>query len=81
MNVSIPSDIAGAPVPIGLPEIVVRLGALEPEVAELKRPQPPDNWIARLAGSMKDEPEFEEILRFGRELREAERAAARGEGS
>jgi hypothetical protein len=64
-----------------LPEIVVRVGALEREVAEIKRrPQSPDNWIARLTGSMKDEPEFDEILRLGRELREAERAAARNEG-
>ncbi len=78
---SIPSDIAGTPGPVGLPEIVVRVGALEREVAELKRrPLPPENWIARLTGSMKDEPEFVDILRLGRELREAERAAARDEG-
>ncbi len=78
---SMPSDTTGAPGPVGLTELIVRVGDLEREVAELKRrPQPPDNWLARLTGSMKDEPEFEEILRLGRELREAERAAAREEG-
>lgn len=29
-----------------------------------------DNWVDRVSGSFKDDPEFEEILRYGREYRE-----------
>jgi hypothetical protein len=75
---SIPTDLPGAAGPVGLPEIVIRVGRLEREVAEFKgRPQPPTNWIGAITGSMKDEPEFDEVLRLSRELREAERAAAK----
>jgi hypothetical protein len=53
-----------------------RLAALEQEVAELKRRIPgagkPD-WRQRVAGSFKDEPEFDEVLRLGREIRQADR--------
>jgi len=59
-----------------------RLTILEKEVAELKRrlPQTPsglpvENWVERVAGSFKDDPEFGEILRLGREIRQADRPA------
>jgi hypothetical protein len=54
-----------------------RLSALEKQVAELQQRlaalEPRASWLDRLTGSMKDFPEFEEVLRFGREIREADR--------
>jgi hypothetical protein len=54
-----------------------RLAAVEVEVAELKRRLPPaggeKNWIQKITGSFKDDPEFDEILRLGREIRQADR--------
>lgn len=34
---------------------------------------PPESWIQKVAGSFKDEPEFDEILRLGREIRQSDR--------
>jgi hypothetical protein len=52
-----------------------RLNALEMEVAIL-RGQIVDrndkNWIETVAGSLRDEPEFDEVLRLGREARRGE---------
>jgi hypothetical protein len=54
-----------------------RLTILEAEVAGLKRRLDAicskKNWIDRIAGSMKDEPEFGEVLRLGAALRQADR--------
>ena len=54
-----------------------RVAALEREVSELKQQlkagRAPDNWIERITGSMADFPEFEEVVRYGREFREAQR--------
>jgi hypothetical protein len=54
-----------------------RLAAVELELAELKRRMPPagsqQNWIEKITGSFKDDPEFDEILRLGREIRRADR--------
>ena len=59
-----------------------RVALLEREVADLKRlaiapaiaadpvknnGTPEANWIEKISGSMKDFPEFEEVLRLGRE--------------
>lgn len=30
----------------------------------------PENWIDKISGSFKDDPGFEEVLRYGREYRE-----------
>ena len=30
-------------------------------------------WIDKITGSFKDDPDFEEILRLGREIRQADR--------
>jgi uncharacterized protein YqcC (DUF446 family) len=54
-----------------------RLAALEAEVAELKHwptaiPQA-DDWVEQITGCVKDVEAFEEILRLGREFREADR--------
>jgi hypothetical protein len=54
-----------------------RLEAVENAVAEIKRQlaatPPAPNWLERMAGSFKDEPAFEEVIRLGREFREADR--------
>jgi hypothetical protein len=52
-----------------------RLSALESELAEVKRQlkalQP--DWLKRVVGSMDEWPEFEEVLRLGREFRDSVR--------
>ena len=53
-----------------------RLAIVEQELAELKKKMPvllskPD-WITRITGSFKGDPEFGEILRLEREIRNAE---------
>lgn len=55
--------------------VEIRLTSLERDLAELKqrmdgRTKP--SWIEKVTGSFKDDPEFDEILRLGRELRKAE---------
>lgn len=56
-----------------------RLSALEKEVADLKTRLQTTNgagyWLVRVAGSMKDYPEFAEVIRLGREIRQADRPA------
>ena len=51
-----------------------RLTVLERGFAELKQNVTPtkQNWIAKVSGSFKDDPEFGEILRLGREIRDAQ---------
>ena len=54
-----------------------RLSALEQEVAELRRWRaasrltvlPGENWVEAISGSMKDFPEFDKVLEYGREIR------------
>jgi hypothetical protein len=57
-----------------------RVAKLEAEVAELKTrlglPVATPDWIARISGSMKDYPEFEEVTRLGREFRNADQPTA-----
>ncbi len=54
-----------------------RLADVELQLAELKAeiktlvPRP--NWISAICGSFKDDPDFDEVLRLGKELREADR--------
>lgn len=57
-----------------------RLTDLEREVADLKRQiarwrrrADSGNWIRRISGTFKGDPDFKEILRLGREIREADR--------
>lgn len=58
-----------------------RLAVLECEMAELKRQiglaRTPGNWFGFVAGSFKDDPDFEEVLRLGDELRRSDRPDAR----
>ena len=52
-----------------------RLTLVERELAELKRRLPSvgsgTSWIERIAGTFKDDPDFEEIVRLGREFRKS----------
>ena len=52
-----------------------RLTALEQELRELKQQvtvqKDQQSWIERIAGTFKDDPDFEEIVRLGREFRKA----------
>jgi len=54
-----------------------RVEALEHQVAELThhlgRNQSPEDRFRHLSGSFADEPEFDEVLRLGREIREVDR--------
>jgi len=54
-----------------------RLAVVEAELAELKQRlngrTPSTTWLDRIAGSMRDEPEFAEVLRLGRAIRDADR--------
>ena len=56
-----------------------RMTAMEEVVRELqemvKARKPDPDWLDRVIGSMKDEPAFEEVLAYGREIRQADRPA------
>jgi len=58
-------------------QIEERLAAVEEAVRELQRRltilTPALNWLERITGSFKDEPEFEKVLEYGRAIREADR--------
>jgi hypothetical protein len=53
-----------------------RLETVERELATLKGGvktlKPGPNWISSMCGTFKDDPEFDEILRLGKQLRDAE---------
>jgi hypothetical protein len=53
-----------------------RVATIEKEVAELKnrvhRSEATRAWYEKMIGSMKDYPEFEEVVRLGREIRKAD---------
>lgn len=55
-------------------ELARRLAVLEQEVADLKRRVAisAGNWPDRVFGRMKDFPEFDEVSRMARELRDAQ---------
>jgi hypothetical protein len=59
------------------PTIEDRLAAVESAVAEIQRrmarPVPSSDWLQQLIGSFKDEPAFDEVLAYGREMRERDR--------
>ena len=56
-----------------LPTLEERLAIVEKDVADLKKAvfqdTPKPNWLKVVLGSFKDDPEFDEILRLGREIR------------
>jgi hypothetical protein len=58
------------------PTIEERLEKLEAEVAQLKQlsgVESKKDWLSAVAGSFRDDPDFAEIVRYGREIREADR--------
>jgi hypothetical protein len=59
------------------PTIEERLTAVENAVAHLQQliasRTPAPNWLERVTGSMRDEPAFEEVLEYGRAIRQADR--------
>ena len=54
-----------------------RLAQVEKELADLKNDvrglRSAGNWIDAISGTFKDDPEFDEILRLGKEIRDADR--------
>lgn len=53
-----------------------RIARLEREVDLLKgrkRNEGKTDWIAQITGSFADDPDFDEIVRLGREMRQADR--------
>lgn len=58
-----------------------RVAKVEKELARLKRavlsPSPKPDWFQKIAGSFKDDPEFGEILRLGREFRRSDARTGR----
>jgi hypothetical protein len=54
-----------------------RVGELENAVNELreamKARKPASDWLDQVIGSMKDEPAFDEVLAYGRAIRQADR--------
>lgn len=54
--------------------IETRLARVERELAILKAKAPRDksNWIAEITGTLEDDPDFDEIVRLGKEMRDAE---------
>ena len=57
------------------PTVEQRLEKLEAEVAEPRRQSAIEkkDWLSRVAGSFRNDPEFAEIVKLGREIREADR--------
>ena len=52
-----------------------RLAAVEAAIAELQKQvavSPPANWLQQITGSFKDEPAFDEILAYGRAIRQGD---------
>lgn len=54
-----------------------RLATVESELADLKRRLKSDadgrSWMERIAGTFKDDPEFDEIVRLGQGFRKSAR--------
>jgi hypothetical protein len=52
-----------------------RLAAIEAEITDLKEhiySHQHTNWIEQITGSFKDEPAFEEVLAYGRAIRQGD---------
>jgi hypothetical protein len=52
-----------------------RLAAVEAAITELQKQiavSQPTNWLQQIIGSFKDEPAFEEVLAYGRKIRQGD---------
>jgi hypothetical protein len=52
-----------------------RLAAVEAAITELRKQiavSQPTNWLQQITGSFKDEPAFEEVLAYGRAIRQGD---------
>jgi hypothetical protein len=52
-----------------------RLAAVEAQVAQLQRQivtSQPTNWLQQITGSFKDEPAFEDVIAYGRAIRQGD---------
>lgn len=52
-----------------------RLAAVEAAIAELQKQVPTAtslSWLQQITGSFKDEPAFEEVLTYGRSIRQGD---------
>jgi hypothetical protein len=59
-----------------IPTVEQRLEKLEADVAELRRQSAAGikkEWLSKVAGSFRNDPDFAEIVKLGREIREADR--------
>ena len=58
-------------------DLETRVATLEKDMAEVRRrlgdSTSMQEWLLRVSGRFKDDPEFDEIVRLGREMREADR--------
>ena len=59
-------------------EFSARLAKLEEQVSRLS-PQPETAWWKKIVGVYKDDPEFDEAMRLGREYRESLRPSEEDE--
>lgn len=52
-----------------------RLAAVEAQLAQLQRQivtSQPTNWLQQITGSFKDEPAFEDVIAYGRAIRQGD---------
>ena len=58
---------------IDLSELAFRVASLENDVAKLKASMgDKSRWLEAIDGSLKDDPDHEEVLRLGREFRKSD---------
>jgi hypothetical protein len=58
------------------PQLENRVATLETELAQMKKllanflqPEPPSPWWLQVAGSLENDPDFDEAVRFGQQWR------------
>jgi hypothetical protein len=56
-----------------------RLAAVEAAITEIQKKMADSqshNWLQQITGSFKDEPAFDEVLAYGKDIRQADRSLA-----
>jgi hypothetical protein len=59
-----------------------RICAVEAAISELQKQvviPHPTNWLQQITGSFKDEPAFEEVLAYGRAIRQGDKSLLESE--